>query len=231
MRNSLLRSHKVCLVLILFLVSCSSGGGGDSDSGPSGRTSKTGVRIVNASIDSVPLGLFQNELFLSKSNYLEQAEYTPVTVSPSLLNVTRGARINEKIRQLNFQPENNLEYTILVLGEGDDSALDIELLSEPILRPEKGFGRVRFVNALIGANSARCSVSDGLTQSNIQSAYGVLSETVEMISGIKTVRVESSDGGVQSATFSLADRGELLIILAGKTELGFSTLKAITDLD
>lgn len=228
MRNHLIHFF-TCTLFILS--SCSGGGSGGSDGSSSGRTNKTGVRVVNASIDSVPLGIFQNELFLSKTNYLEQSEFIPITVASSILKVTRGTRANEVIRQLNFQPSSDLEYTVLVLGEGDDNALDIELVSEPILRPKSGLGRVTFVNALIGANNAKCTISDATSQNTLQSAYGVLSNSIEVASGIKTFTVESSSGNREVATLNLEDRGELLIILAGKTELGFSTLKAITDLD
>lgn len=231
MRNHLSRLLQASLTSVIFLISCGGGGGSDSGGTSSGRTSKTGVRIINAAIDAVPLGVFQNEVFLSKASYLEPSVYTPVTVASSLLKITRGNRSAEVLRQINFQPEDNTEYSLLVLGEGDDSQLDIELIPEPIKRPEKGFGRIRFVNGLIGANNAVCTITDALTSNTLSSPYAVLSDTLEIPSGIKTFTVNPSSGARQTATFELADRGELLIVLAGKNELGFSTLKAISDLD
>lgn len=226
-------SKHMLICVLLTITSCSSGGGSDSGDGKGGggRTSKTGIRVVHTAIDAVPIGIFQNGVFVTKASYLESNDYVPITEGISSFKVTRGSRINEVIKDIGIQALPDTEYTLLLLGQGQDDSVDAELVSEPILRPAKGLGRIRFLNALVGANNASAAVTDGVTSNSLSSAYGVISEPVEVVTGVKSITVTSSNGDRKNLSLELADRGEWLIILAGKSDLGFSTLNVLTDLD
>lgn len=216
---------------VLSICACSGGGGGSESNDTSGRTTKTGLRIVHTAIDAVPIGAFQDGVYVLKSSYMDSVDYQPVAVLPSILRVTRGSRPNDVIRELSFIPAPDTEYTLLVLGQAQDNQIDLELVSEPIVRPLKGLGRVRFLNALVGANSATCNLSDGITNNSLKSSYGVISDPIEIPPGIKDIVAVPSTGAQRTQTLELIDRGEWLIVLAGKNELGFSILNVISDFD
>ncbi len=229
-----LKSKPFIILLICFgflFSACSGGGSSEGGGDTNGRTNKTGIRIVHTSIDTVPIGLYQDGVYLTKTRYNEAKDYVPVAMLPSTLRLTRGVRPNDVVKELSFVPTADTEYTVLVLGQAQDNQVDIELVSEPIGRPSSGFGRVRFINALIGANSANCSITDGISTDTLASPYGVISAPIEIGAGVKTISVEPSSGEQKTQTLELPDRGEWLIVLAGKNELQFSVLSVISDLD
>ncbi len=225
------------IIVLLFFSSCGGGGGGGSDDNNSSDgsvkvTNKTGVRIINASIDSAPLGIHKDGVLLSMSKYLGDVYFNKIDENSGNIFITRAGRDTEILKSIAISPKSDTEYTFFAYGETKTDNLRFTQLEEPILRPVNGTARIRLYNGLSGQNDITASFSSfGAANGNLTAKFGGYSGELTLPSGQVTVSATTNSGKQLRQVLDLPNKGELAIVIAGNLEYGFSTIKGIIDLD
>lgn len=218
--------HLAICFILLSQFSCSSGGGSSSGSS---RSTRTAVRIFHGGLDAAPLGLFLGEEFLGETRFMGESVFTPVSPQITNLRLTRTNRFAEPVTEFPVTLALDTEYSVFAYGQINAGTFRVKLLEEAIIRPEEGFARVQFLNALNGASSARFAIV-GVEPRSVP--FGQTSGFFEISSGVHSLVVSDVSGRpVSNIEFEAKDRGEVSIMLAGRTDYGFVQLKLYEDFD
>ena len=213
-------------MFVLFASSCGGGGGGGDGEG---RTTETAVRIIHASLDTMPLTVASGPLLLQKARYLDITGYVPVPDGPTILTVERANLPGSVLANLNLQLEPETEYTVFVTsrpGSGDEQAV---ALADPVARPEEGFGRIQLLNAveasgriaLKGANFDSGPALEGASSGFRDVPFGPISLSL----------IDRNGREMLPLALDVPDRGELTVVGAGSGPLGVAFARVYPDLD
>jgi len=243
------RMRRILAICILFpavlclFAACSGGGGGggdgdgDDNSGkksdeaavPAGRTSKTGLRIIHGAVRGVPIEVSVPGQLIQRAKFADLKGYAKLKPGEQTLVIERANSPGTIIQQFTATIEKKTEYTVLALGGNSSTSLAVQLIADPVERPEPGFGRFQALNALEGASGLTFTV-DGTPIGPVN--FGSRSAFVQLPSGAKSVTVSNSRGAqVARASFNLADRGEVTFVVTGSTGLGAVFSRVYEDLD
>jgi len=218
------------LLLVISLLAACGGGGGGGD-GAAGRTTSTAVRLIHGAVAVAPLQVIVGEEVISEDAYAQSSDFVQVPSGPAEIVLRRAKSTEGSFRTLAANLEPETEYSLFLFGGIDDGTDEVKLIEEPITRPEEGFARVRVLNALAGSSGLRLS-GTSLESNGVSAVFGATSGFVESRSGPVSITV-SSDNGVPLSTLAvtLADRGELTVLISGSSDVGFVTTTLFEDLD
>lgn len=227
--------HKLLFISILLLAaSCSGGGGGGNDSkdssgNPNERTTKTAVRLINSSVDAVPLGISSNGTFLYKTSYMGDTKFGQISATPGVISISVADRVTEVLRAFNIDAKEQTEYTVFYYGTDKDGNINHRIFSDPVVRPEKGFGRIQVLHGLSDVSGISAQIGDVIRQ---DVAFGQSSGFVDLPSGDYTITVNVTRGGVLvQQLVNVPDQGEITFVVSGKLDYDFVTAKAYLDFD
>jgi hypothetical protein len=228
-------SNILLAIGFLALSACSGGGSGGSDSGDNGDddslrvTNKPAVRIIHSSIDAVPVGITSNGVFLGESSYLGKNKFYNLGLGSNLITLTRSARASEPLRSLNLNVADKEEYTVFVYGAQRDENFNVKILPEPIVKPLDGMSRFQVLNGLSDASSIKFSIS---TTQNKVVPFGNTSGFLDIPSGVYDVSVVAANGAALGVTsVNLSEKIEITLVVSGKLEYSFVSMKTYQDLD
>jgi hypothetical protein len=211
-------------ILCTFSISCS---GGSSSNGK--RSNQTAVRVFHAGLDAVPVGLFLGENLIGETSYLSNSVFTPVSPQEALLRLTRSNRFDEPVIEFPVQLQTATEYSIFIYGEVKRGTFQVRLLEEPLVVPAEGNTRIQYLHALIDVPSVRFRLSG---QDDVVVRYGGNSGFFEIPSGDKSLTILDASGRtLSSLTLNARDQGELSVVLAGKADYSFVSVKVYEDFD
>lgn len=224
---------------LLFSAVCSaacSGGSessGDSSSGlglNSARRSKnTGIRVFHTGLDVEPVDLKIGERYVNKAAFMQLNYFEDVPTGPQTLTIERANTPGEIIFSQDFNFEPKTEYTAFLFGRNLKRNFQVKLLPEPVIRPAKGEGRIRFVNGLDDSKPLEF-ISGGLNSGPL--FFGSASEFFTVSSGALNIQVKNTNGDLLgNLSEVLVDQGELTIVAGGSASLGVNLLRAYSDLD
>ncbi len=219
------------ILILLALTSCSGGGGGGEGEGSSrsGRTTKTAIRVIHSSVDAVPLGLVSNGVFLNKFDYLGESEFYDVAEGANALTLVTGDRVSQAIKSLSIDALKSTEYTLFAYGAERDREFRVEVLPEPVLRPEDGMSRVQVLHGLSDVSSINFTIG---TEGSRSVAFGKTSGFIDLPVGTYPVTITGSRGNLLgSLNVNLENRGEATVVVAGKVDYNFISFKVYQDLD
>lgn len=228
---------RLSLIMIFSLAAgCSGGGGGDNnsaggndDDGSNRVTNKSAVRIIHSSIDAVPLGILSNGVFLGESSFLGKNKFYNIGLGANLLTLTRGARVNQPVKSLNVEVADKTEYTVFVYGAEKDNEFNVKVLPEPIMRPASGMSRFQVLNGLSDASAIKFSIA---STANQVVPFGDTSGFLDLPTGVYDVLVSGSTGGALGVvSVNLAEKAEITLVVSGKLEYSFVSMKTYQDLD
>lgn len=216
------------VVLLVFFSSCSGGGGGDGGGG--GRTRDTAVRIVHGAIEAVPVSVLGGvDQLIQTARYAEATTYAPVNDGPITLSVERLNSPGVVLRNIQATLEKKTEYTLFVFGSAEGSNLNISLLTDNTERPEPGMAHLAVLNGYQGPGSIFAQSSDVVLG---EVGFGSTSGFQLVASGPQTILVRDASGNaLSSITTTIADRGELTLLVTGSSELGVLFTTLYNDLD
>lgn len=231
------RSIAFCaaLTLLTTLAACSGGGGGSDQVEINGvtytRSTKTGVRILHAAIDAVPLSLAVEDTVLQTARYSQATQFVEVEKGPVILKLEQANSAGMVISSVSTELADDTEYSLLVYGGTDDSSFNVALLSEPIERPDEGKGRLQLVNAYdrgVTATFENAEDSETISALSLGSSSGLR----ELTSGPQTVTIRNSSGSVIARrTVDLVDRTDVTLVVMGSKDLGVVFVSELLDLD
>lgn len=229
------------LCMLLLISACSGGGGsdgggsggGDSDSsdvlGPLKRTSNTGIRVIHGALDATPVAVRIVDQIVQSARFAQPTRFSEISDGPVVITVERPNAPAEVISQLPMTLEKGTEYTIFVSGMVKRDTYSVQILPEPIVRPETGFSRIRLAHSLDGAGALTLTVGTATTAAVARNAIG---DYIDIPSGVQTVQVLDKNGGVVSQlALTAPDRGDLTVLVSGSRDYGVQFATAYEDLD
>lgn len=221
-------------LLSLLVVGCSGGGGGDSGgkSNALSRGTGTAIRIIHASIDSVPLQLRvgADTKILQSAKYSTEVFYAKVPSGDNLV-VIEGVNAPQSVvfnSTVTLKPKT--EYSVFVYGSSEGGAPTASLIEDTVLRPEAGRSLFRVMHGYQGHGAISVEVVGAVSLDPVN--FGAASAFVEIPSGPQTVVVRNSKGGeLARLTIDALDRGDLSLVVTGATRLGVMFTPVYRDLD
>jgi hypothetical protein len=214
----------VISILSTFSLSCS---GGSSSNGK--RSNQTAVRVFHAGLDAVPVGLFLGQTLIGETSYLSNSVFSPVSPQDALLRLTRSNRFEEPVIEFPVQLQSSTEYSIFIYGEVKKGTFQARLLEEALVVPSEGNTRIQYLHALIDVPSVRFRVTG---QEDVVVRYGANSGFYEIPSGDQSLTILDASGRtLSSLSLNAKDQGELSVVLAGKADYSFISVKLYEDFD
>lgn len=230
-----LRIFIVITLLSISLISCSGGGGGDGSGSSSNdgtkRSTGTGVRIINASLDSEPVDLKIVDKYYNRASFMQVNFYSAVSSGDTSLIIERANSPEVVISTLNRNLLPKTEYSILVYGDHLQGNFNITTIEEPVARPELGEVRLQFINLL--NNSSGLSLN-GEAANIGPVSFGTASGYITIPTPANTVQtfsINSSKRTVANVNVEFIDRGENTIVIGGNQDKGVVITRVYKDLD
>ncbi len=232
----MMKSLRIVFIVIFLsfsIISCSGGGGSDSGSSSndgSKRTTGTGVRIINASLDSEPVDLKIAEQYFNRASFMQVNFYSQVKSGGTDLILERANSPQVVIATLSQNLLPKTEYSILLYGEHIRGNFNASIIEEPVVRPEKGEVRLQFVNLLNDSSSLTLN-----GETNIGPVtFGTASGYVTIATPVNTVQnfsINNSKRTVATVTVEFIDQGENTVVIGGSQSKGVIIPRVYKDLD
>lgn len=202
--------------LLLLLSACSGGGGGGDDSSSSNNKNlpKTGVRVINGSIDAPPFDV----LVAGGATALPEAKFagtTGYTSAPagSLGIVIKRANTEEVIAQPSLQLDEAQRKSVLFAGDyRDGSSRSFELDDNPG-ELKAGFAKVRIINAVQGLRGIEVSIGVGPDQII---SLGSATDYAEVPAGVVVYTASSQLGGIANGVVTVEEKKPYSILVTGE---------------
>lgn len=234
---SSVQSKRLSIFLSIFVLSaftsCGGGGGGGGGDGDTNdgtrRTTNTGIRILHGALDIEPVDLKIGEKYLGRTSFMKENFYAESGDGSQVVTLERANSPGVNIYSAPLALADKTEYSLLLSGMASHNNFAVTVLEEPIVRPEKGLARMQLVNLLEGSPPLTLTaggVSTGAAPFRLASGY------VELAAGPQVLNVTNAQGGlVSSIPFTIADRGEVTVMLGGFTSENIIVARVFTDLD
>lgn len=219
------RFRWIAFVVIGAVMGCSGGGGGGGGGSSQGRTTRTGIRIVHGSLDSVPLTVRTGVENLQTARYAEPTSYAAQSDGAIILSWF-AANSEELVGQLATTLKENTEYTLFVYGEVRKSNVTYTLLEDQIVRSETGSAAFQLLNSFRGGVSVNIAGAE-VAKAN----FGESSGFKTIASGPAVISVLRNGSTIAQVTTDVPDRGEITLLVSGDIELGALNTTIYTDLD
>ncbi len=217
-------SYIICFSLVFFTAACSGGG----SSGKS-RSNQTALRVFHAGLDAIPVGLFLGENLVGEASYMGDSVFTPVSPQQAVLRLSRSNRYAEPVIEFPVNLLPATEYSVFIYGEVKRGTFQVRLLEEPLIIPEPGNTRIQFLHGLIDQGAVRFQI-DGMN--GVALRFGESSSFTEIPSGDHVLKIlDDSSRVISQLNIQAPDRGELSILLGGKSSYNFVSVKVYEDFD
>jgi hypothetical protein len=236
-----MKGLKVLLVVLIvqFVVGCGGGGGsssgssgGSSSSGSAGklkRGTSTGIRVVQASIDTAPVSVRVAGNVVQTARFVQTSYYAGVPAGPVVLRLEQANRPDALIAEIPTTLAENTEYTVFVSGTSTQGQFNARLVEDLSVRPPVGKAMFRAYHAFSGGPSLIVN-ANGVDSDFIR--LGDASSFKEIPSGPTTVIIKNSGGPeISRLTIDVPDQGEISVVVAGQASIGAYFTPVYIDLD
>ena len=227
-----LQAQKFLLaIVIICLAGSCSGGGGSSDGGNNdglSRGTDTAIRIIHAGIDLTPVDLSSGPDLIQSAHYGQTRYYRSVPSGSITISVNRSNDPTAVLRSLSYNLKEDTEYSLFIYGQEKGKQLQMNLVEDNAMRPEKGFCLVRVVNGYIG--EARLSVrGTNFALENVK--YGSASDYTKTLCPQQSFSITFENQVLNTGSIDLPDGAEATILLLGSKDLGLAESRVFVDLD
>lgn len=212
------------LALTVGLAACGGGGGGGgSSSGGGGSDSSSGVRVLHAAIDGLPVDVISSArgaAVTSKVYFADQKGYRSLSSGAQSLSLVSSLNTGDVVASFDVSSSGDDAYSILMYGSLNGSGLRVRLIEDAV--PEDFSGAlVRFVHGVAGASSIIVNAVGG--EGPQQVSLGSVSDYIAVAPG--SVRLTASRGAdsqrLMSITEDLEEGRAYTVLVAG--EAGYYT--------
>jgi hypothetical protein len=210
--------------LTVGLTACGGGGGGGgSSSGGGGSDSSSGVRVLHAAIDGLPVDVVSSArggAVTSKIFFADKKGYRGLSSGAQSLSLVSSLNAGDVVASFDVTSSGDDAYSILLYGSLGGSGLRVKLIEDAA--PEDFSGAlVRFVHGVAGASSVIVNAVGG--EGPQQVSLGSVSDYIAVAPG--SVRLTASRGAdsqrLMSITEDLEEGGAYTVLVAG--EAGYYT--------
>lgn len=213
----------VVFMLACALSACGGGGGGSSSGGGGGSDSSSGVRVLHAAIDGVPVDVIssaRNGAVTSKVHFADTKGYRDLPAGGQSLSLVSSLNAGDVVASFNVTSSGDDGYSILLYGSLGGSGLRVKLLEDLVPSDFSG-ALVRFVHGVAGASGIVVNAVGG--EGPQQLSLGGVSDYMAVPAG--SVRLTASRAAdsqrLMSITETLEEGRAYTVLVAG--EAGYYT--------
>ena len=205
------------LFLICLLLIFGACGGGGGSGGASGSSSKDGIRVLNAVLETAAIDLVSQvdaKVLASQVRFSFASSYGSLKEGNqafSLLEHNRGGILSSTTAEILA----GKSYSILYYGNRSLGFRSRLIDDSTTFELESGQAAIRLVHTLQSANSLRLSVA-GASQ---LASYGFASEYLQLSSGLNNLELIDSQGRIiYNGAFELEDGKIYSLFISGRRE-------------
>lgn len=197
------------------LTACGGGGGGGSVSGEVG----TGIRVLHAAIDAVPVDVISTAtqgVIVPQVVFAASSSYRSLPSGTQVLSLTTAFNSAKVIATFNLDVSFDSRHSIVLYGDNQSRGIETKLLHDQLPQSFTG-GLIRIVNGATGASGLSVSIpTDSLTVD-----FGGSSQYVSVTPGIvQIVSRVAVDGAIVTANIlTVEERRAYTVLIAG--EVGY----------
>jgi hypothetical protein len=207
-------AHILSLCLVTVALGCGGGGGG-------GGGNETGVRVLHAAIDAVPVDLLstgQGAPLVSGAAFGIASDYSPLPEGTITLGLSRAHSPADVIASHPVTVEAGQRYSVFLYGDNATFGLRSRVLSDAIPEDSSGSALVRIVDGTTGALALRVVNGNGSFHANVE--FGGSSDYLPVAPGnVRFQALRAADGrALASAAVELEGGRAYTILFAGEAE-------------
>jgi len=214
-------NSRLCIALFACAALAGCGGGGSSSGGGGGggSDSASGVRVLHASIDAVPVDLLSSSrtgAVSSKVVFADQRGYRPLSAGDQTITITRALDAAAVVSSFTVSSSGDDAYSVLLYGSLTGSGLRSVLIQDT--PPSDSSGTfVRFVHGADGAAALLVNVSGSTGAQRV--AFGQASDYIPAGPGeVRITANRAADGRtLVSMTETLEEGRSYTVLVAGET--------------
>lgn len=207
------------LPLLMGALACGGGGGGGG-SGGGGSTGGTGVRVLPAAIDSVPVDVIssaESAVVVSQARFTSVSAYRSLRSGPQILSLTKAFNAAQVIDSFKVDYESGVRYSILLFGDHGPYGIHAALIKDEVPATIEG-AVVRVVNGVMGSSTVSATIGSA-GASTVK--FGEAGEYVVVPAGSLTVSTSrTADGQPASSNVLVAEQGKAYTVLVAG-EIGY----------
>lgn len=205
------------IILASMLTACGGGGGGGSSS--AGGEVGTGIRVLHAAIDVVPVDVISTAaegVIVSQAVFAASSSYRSLPSGTQVLSLTTAFNSTQVIATLNLDVSSDSRQSIVLYGDNQSRGTETKLLNDQLPESFTG-GLIRIVNGATGAAALSVSTpTDSLTVD-----FGASSQYVNATPGVvQVVSRVALDGAIVTTNALTVEEGRAYtVLIAG--EVGY----------
>ena len=204
------------IILASMLTACGGGGGGGSSAG--GEVG-TGIRVLHAAIDVVPVDVISTAkegVIVPQAVFAVSSSYRSLPRGTQVLSLTTAFNRTKVIATFNLDVSSDSRQSIVLYGDNQSRGTETKLLNDQLPESFTG-GLIRIVNGATGAAALSVSTpTDSLTVD-----FGASSQYVNATPGVvQVVSRVALDGAIVSSNSLTVEEGRAYtVLIAG--EVGY----------
>ena len=206
------------IILASMLTACGGGGGGGGGSSAGGEVG-TGIRVLHAAIDVVPVDVISTAaegVIVSQAVFAASSSYRSLPSGTQVLSLTTAFNSTQVIATFNLDVSSDSRQSIVLYGDNQSRGTETKLLNDQLPESFTG-GLVRIVNGATGAAALSVSTpTDSLTVD-----FGASSQYVNATPGVVQVvsRVALDGSTVTTNALTVEEGRAYTVLIAG--EVGY----------
>lgn len=205
------------LLLVAGAGACGGGGGGGGGGSSSGGT---GVRVLPAAIDAVPVDVIssaESAVVVQQARFTSVSAYRSLRSGPQILSLTKAFNTDQVVESFSVDYVSGERYSILLYGDHGTYGIRAALIKDSIPAEIEG-AAVRVVNGAMGSSALVATVG---AASAGAIKFGEAGEYVAVPSGSVTVStVRAADGQPASSNVLAVENGRAYTVLVAG-EIGY----------
>lgn len=205
------------IILASMLTACGGGGGGGGSS--AGGEVGTGIRVLHAAIDVVPVDVISTAaqgVIVSQAVFAASSSYRSLPSGTQVLSLTTAFNSTQVIATFNLDVSSDSRQSIVLYGDNQSRGTETKLLNDQLPESFTG-GLIRIVNGATGAAALSVSTpTDSLTVD-----FGASSQYVNATPGVvQVVSRVALDGAIVTTNALTVEEGRAYtVLIAG--EVGY----------
>ncbi len=205
------------IILASMLTACGGGGGGGGSS--AGGEVGTGIRVLHAAIDVVPVDVISTAaqgVIVSQAVFAASSSYRSLPSGTQVLSLTTAFNSTQVIATFNLDVSSDSRQSIVLYGDNQSRGTETKLLNDQLPESFTG-GLIRIVNGATGASALSVSTpTDSLTVD-----FGASSQYVNATPGVvQVVSRVALDGAIVTTNALTVEEGRAYtVLIAG--EVGY----------
>ena len=212
------KSSFYSLIILASMLTACGGGGGGGGGGGSAEVG-TGIRVLHAAIDVVPVDVISTAaegVIVSQAVFAASSSYRSLPSGTQVLSLTTAFNSTQIIATFNLDVSSDSRQSIVLYGDNQSRGTETKLLNDQLPESFTG-GLIRIVNGATGASALSVSTpTDSLTVD-----FGASSQYVSVTPGVvQVVSRVALDGAIVTTNALTVEEGRAYtVLIAG--EVGY----------